>query len=402
MSESTLEVERIGRFLKLRLHWPFSQHDLSFIRSLPGRRWDGEHRVWIVPRSDSTVVALRQHFGDERLRLAATKSTLPPPPDPHPTLLERVREGLVVRGYSPRTRKVYLGQLERFIAWVATRSDRPGEVAGETQTKVTGETGSGSGATGTTGPGATGDFVEGILIGDQSEILIHRYLVDLVEHRNVSRSYHNQVVSALRFLFETVLGRPHLAIRIPRPRKERRLPEVLSPAEVARLLTRPRNLKHRAIVVLLYSGGLRVSEIVRLRPGDLDVDRGVLRVRGGKGAKDRNTLLARRAITVVQSYQDAYPTQHWLFPGADPDRHLTARSVQRVVTRAGQAAGILKHVTPHTLRHSFATHLLEGGTNLRIIQELLGHGSARTTQIYTHVSKSTLESVRSPLDNLPE
>jgi integrase/recombinase XerD len=166
------------------------------------------------------------------------------------------------------------------------------------------------------------------------------------------------------------------------------------------MLSRSRNPKHRALLMLLYSAGLRVGEVVRLRPSDLDVERGLLRVRRGKGNKDRYTLLAKRAVDAVRIYLDAYPTDLWLFPGTTPERHLTARSVQRVVKRAAQAAGIPKDVTTHTLRHSFATHLLEGGTNLRVIQELLGHQSARTTQIYTHVSKSTLESVRSPLDNL--
>jgi site-specific recombinase XerD len=154
--------------------------------------------------------------------------------------------------------------------------------------------------------------------------------------------------------------------------------------------------------MLLYSSGLRVGEVVRLRVADLDVDRRLVRVRKGKGGKDRYTLLARRAIDAVQVYRGAYDTGPWLFPGGRPDRHLGVRSVQRVVERSARAAGIAKRVSPHTLRHSFATHLLEAGTNLRIIQELLGHQSARTTQVYTHVAKSTFEAVRSPLDNLEE
>jgi site-specific recombinase XerD len=233
-----------------------------------------------------------------------------------------------------------------------------------------------------------------------ADALVQRYLLELIQIRRVSRSYQNQAVSALRFLFEAVLGRPRLALAIPRPRKERRLPEVLSAEEVARLLEKTRNHKHRALLMLLYSAGLRVGELVRLRPADLDLDRGMIRVRRGKGAKDRVTLLADRAVAAIQTYRAAYSADEWLFPGARKGRHLTSRSVQRVVARAARAAGIRKRVTPHTLRHSFATHLLEGGTNLRLIQELLGHGSARTTQIYTHVARTALESIRSPLDNL--
>ena len=170
--------------------------------------------------------------------------------------------------------------------------------------------------------------------------------------------------------------------------------------DVGRHIWSARNPKHRALLMLLYSAGLRLGEVVRLRPPDLDVERGLVRVRRGKGGKDRYTLLARCAVEAVRIYRDAYPTDQWLFPGYRPDRHLTTRSVQRIVKNAAEAACIEKDVTTHTLRHSFATHLLEAGTNLRVIQELLGHQSARTTQIYTHVAQSTIGAVRSPLDNL--
>ncbi len=246
----------------------------------------------------------------------------------------------------------------------------------------------------------TGSDVSGL--PDDPSTLAQEYIYELADVRGVSRSYHSQVVSAIRFLFEDVLDRPRLALSIPRPKPQRKLPSVLSTNEVARILARPRNLKHRALLMLLYSSGLRVSELVRLRPADVDADRRLLRVRRGKGGKDRYTLLARRAIEAVTIYQAAFPTDRWLFPGQKPDRHLTTRSVQRVLENAAQAAGIRKKVTPHMLRHSFATHLLESGTNLRIIQDLLGHRSARTTQIYTHVARSTLEGVRSPLDALGE
>lgn len=276
-------------------------------------------------------------------------------------LLERVRAALELKGYSPRTRKVYLGQLRRFFEWCGGGTPKlPEDPARDAQA----------------------------------------YLLQLVRGPGISKSYQNQIVSALRFLSEAVLGQPRLALRIPRPRKERKLPAVLSAGEVARMLGKTRNLKHRALLMLLYSAGLRVGEVVRLTPADLDMDRGLVRVRGGKGGKDRYTLLAQRAIEAVRLYRDAYPARSWLFPGGMKETHLTTRSVQRIVHESAKAAGIEKHVTAHTLRHSFATHLLEGGTNLRVIQELLGHQSARTTQVYTHVARSTLETVRSPLDNL--
>ena len=307
----------------------------------------GETRASPLDRSESDPTA-------PPASLAATE----PPTD---DVLEQVRAALTLQGYSARTRKAYLGQLPRFLAWCGGgRPVIPEDPAAEART----------------------------------------YLLDLIERQRVSKSYQNQVVSALRFMCESVLDQPGLALRIPRPRKERRLPAVLAPGEVARMLARAKNPKHRALLMLLYSAGLRVGEVVRLRPEDLDVERRLVRVRRGKGGKDRYTLLARRAVEAVRLYRDAYPTERWLFPGSRLDRHLTSRSVQRIVKHAALAAEVEKDVTPHTLRHSFATHLLEGGTNLRVIQELLGHQSARTTQIYTHVAQTTLESVRSPLDQL--
>jgi site-specific recombinase XerD len=274
--------------------------------------------------------------------------------------LARIYEALTLRGFSAPTRKVYLGHLRRFLEWCEREDRTPSD------------------------PSAA-----------------QSYLIGLIDGRGISRSYHNQLVSALKFLFESVLGQPELSLRVPRPRREHTLPVVLSPEEVGAMLERTRNPKHRALLMVVYSAGLRVGEVTRLRVGDLDTERGLIRVRRGKGGKDRYTLLARRALDAVRIYLAAYPTTDWLFPGGRSGRHLTTRSVQRIVERAARAARIPKTVTTHALRHSFATHLLEGGTNLRIIQELLGHSSARTTQIYTHVATSRLEAVRSPLDALP-
>jgi len=357
--------------LEIRLSPGFSPADLESIRSLPGRRWQADRRCWVVPDDAHALERVRRAFGQEGVVVTgvgaegpAAAQSSPAEPDLATSidLLVGVRRGLVLRGYSARTRSVYLGHVRRFLDWAGRTAEELPEDPGP---------------------------------------IIEEYLLTLVR-RPVSRSYHSQVVSALRFFFETVLNRPRVALAIPRPRKETRLPIVLSQGEVSRLLQRTRNLKHRALLMILYSSGLWVGEVVRLRPEDLDPDRRLLRVRRGKGGKDRYTLLARRAVEEVRTYQRAYPAGRWLFPGGRLDRHLSTRSVQRVVQRSAQAAGITKKVTPHTLRHSFATHLLEAGTNLRIIQELLGHQSARTTQIYTHVATSTFEAVRSPLDNLED
>jgi site-specific recombinase XerD len=348
--------------IEITLHKGFTSKELNVVRSLPDRRYDAGRRIWVAPKANAAITTLKEAFGSTGVLVVGESGpSAAIDPDAADNVMERVQDALTLRRYSPRTRKVYLGHLRRFLEWCGNGVPRlPEDPVGRTEA----------------------------------------YIIELILERKISRSYQNQVVSAVRFLCESVLGEPTLALKIPRPRKESRLPSVLSQEEVARLLQKPRNSKQRAILMLLYSAGLRVGEVVRLKPSDLDVERGVIRVRRGKGAKDRYTLLARRAGEAVSIYRNAYPTGKWLFPGERRDRHLTARSVQRMVKNAAEAAEIEKNVTAHTLRHSFATHLLEGGTNLRIIQELLGHQSARTTQIYTHVARSTIEAVRSPLDDL--
>lgn len=219
----------------------------------------------------------------------------------------------------------------------------------------------------------------------------------LIDEKKVSRSYLDQAISAIKFFYKRVLRKPQPVAEIPRPRKERRLPTVLGREAVLRLLYAVDNLKHQALLMLVYSAGLRVSEVVRLRPEDLNEERGLIHVRG-KGRKDRYTLLSKVALKVVTAYQEAYHPEGWLFPGAKPGRHLSARSVEKVLEKARKRAKSPQHATPHTLRHCFATHLLEEGADLRYIQELLGHSSPKTTQIYTLVSRKELSRIRSPLD----
>jgi integrase/recombinase XerD len=174
----------------------------------------------------------------------------------------------------------------------------------------------------------------------------------------------------------------------------------LSADEVVRLLRTVQNIKHRAILYLTYSSGLRVGEVVRLRIEDIDPARKTVKVRQGKGRKDRMTLLSDAALQVLNDYMKRVHLESWLFPGGEEGRHITERSVQKVFEKARGQAGIVKKVSVHALRHSFATHLLEGGTDLRYIQELLGHQSSKTTEIYTHVSVKDVRRIQSPLDRI--
>ncbi|WP_239023019.1 tyrosine-type recombinase/integrase [Pontibacter mangrovi] len=187
--------------------------------------------------------------------------------------------------------------------------------------------------------------------------------------------------------------------QVERPEKADRLPTVLSKQEVQRILSATANLKHRCLLQLLYAGGLRIGEVINLKITDVQSERNLLLIRGGKGKKDRTTLLSQKLLESLRAYYREYRPKVWLFEGQYGGQYTTD-SIRNVFKGCVQKAGLQKKVTPHSLRHSFATHLLEQGTNLRYIQSLLGHKSSKTTEIYTHITSHGLESIVSPLDNL--
>jgi integrase/recombinase XerD len=229
---------------------------------------------------------------------------------------------------------------------------------------------------------------------------LRAYLVYLVQERRVSLSYYKQTRAALRFLYRITLGRHDVPDVIPPVKQPRTLPVVLSPEEVARFFAAIRNIKHRAILMTAYAAGLRVSEATQLQVSDIDSQRMVIRVRQGKGRKDRYVMLSPRLLEFLRAYWKSVRPQGILFPGATPDRPITTEGIKKVCQRARVAAGLGKAITAHTLRHSFATHLLEGGTDLRTIQVLLGHRSLNTTARYIHVATAALPSIKSPFDRL--
>jgi site-specific recombinase XerD len=229
---------------------------------------------------------------------------------------------------------------------------------------------------------------------------IREYLHYLIQEKKASQSGVSQAYSALKFFYETTLKRDWNGYRIPRVRKGKKLPVVLSQQEIQAIFSATRNLKHRAVLMTIYSAGLRISEVVHLKVVDLDSQRMVIRVEQGKGQKDRYTLLAQRTLDVLRDYWKEYRPQGWLFPGKPITEPLSVSAVQRVFEKALLRAGIKKPASVHTLRHSFATHLLEAGTDLFHIQRLLGHTSLKTTAIYLHLSRKDLGGVTSPLDLL--
>lgn len=231
---------------------------------------------------------------------------------------------------------------------------------------------------------------------DEEEI--RGYLHHLIEERKASQSVISQSYSALKFFFEKTLQREWNASRIPRSKQRRKLPEVLSKQEVASIFSATKNLKHRAILMTIYSGGMRVGEVTRLKVSDIDSGRMMIRVNEGKGMKDRYTLLGERNLDVLRLYYKGYQPSEWLFPGRSASEPVSVSSVQRVFKASLHRAGIKKKASVHTLRHCFATHLLEAGTDLYYIQRLLGHNSARTTSVYLHITGRDLSKIRSPID----
>lgn len=274
-----------------------------------------------------------------------------------PTLFAVLREEIRLRNYSHKTYKAYKSCLRNFIQYFTPRHPR-----------------------------------------DLTNDDIRSYLLYLIDHEHLAASTINQAFNAIRFLYVELYKMPFAIKGIPRPQKEHTLPNVLSQDEVLRIFSNVSNLKHKTLLMLIYSAGLRVGESVRLTISDIDGERKMIHLRGAKGKKDRYTLLSDSVLITLREYYKVYKPKVYLFEGQGEREHLSERSIQEVFRRAVKSAGIKKPITVHGLRHSFATHLLENGVDLRYIQELLGHRSSKTTEIYTHVSKKTLSKIINPLD----
>lgn len=268
----------------------------------------------------------------------------------------RMEKELKLRGLSPRTGQTYLRIVHNYVKYYR----RPAENMG---------------------------------VGEARAYVLH-----LIEEKGLSRSSIIQAVCALRFFYQKVLRQQLELDLLPLQKRRRTVPSPISEREVAALLEAESDLKNRAILMIFYSGGLRLQEALQLRPVDIDSAGMRIRIRAGKGNKERYVMLSSTLLDTLRTYFKQYKPEKWLFYGKTKADPVNSRSVQKMIHKAAAAAGIRKRVTAHILRHSFATHLLDRGTNLRYIQDLLGHRSIKTTMIYTHVSRRTLTEVISPLD----
>ena len=370
-SEIGLEVTAKQLILKM----PKNEVDIEFIRTFKYVRWDKATYRWVIPNYGQNLKLLQSYF-NSRLAYVVYKEAAPPkliptikpdevvvclPPLASENLpeIEQFRRWMEHKRYSPSTVNTYVHAITVFLQFI--------------QPKTSAEATS-----------------------DDMQRFVYQYMIP---HR-LSFSYQNQAVNAAKLFFKTIRGSKLEVEQLERPRREHKLPNVLSKEEVKRIIETHINQKHRTMLSLIYACGLRRSELLNLKLEHVDSKRNMLLILNAKGKKDRMIPLSDRVIALLRDYYKAYRPVVWLFEGQEPGEKYSETSLEQVLKQALRKANIQKKVTLHWLRHSYATHLLEAGTDLRYIQELLGHKSSKTTEIYTHVSMQSLQKVKSPFDDL--
>ena len=351
---------------RIKLLFAYNKALSELINSFPYRKWDGENKWWTIPYSEFLLDQLKQKClelsfimnieEEDRTSVKPKKSVLDvlnykKCPDEFVNKLQELR-------YGESTIKNYSTMFEEFI-----------------------------------------NYYNKLDYKTIDEPKITAFLRYLVTERKVSASYQNQAINAIKFYYERCLGGQRKIYTVERPKNEKKLPTVLSEEEIAELIRGTINIKHKAILMLIYSAGLRISEAIRLKIKDIDSDRMQLRIEQSKGKKDRYTILSVKLLAILRQYFTEYQPKQYLFEG-EPEKPYSIRSIQNIMKEACWRANITKKVSVHTLRHSFATHLLENGTDLRYIQSLLGHSSSKTTEIYTHITTKGFDQIKSPLDKL--
>jgi len=320
--------------------------------SIPGCYFSGPQKSWVMPQTKACL--------DQFLKLFPSKpKTEIKSGNSYDKALKDFSDQLILKRYSENTIIVYKEQIVRFFKYYS--KEDPSELTDED---------------------------------------VKEYMLFLLNEKKISFSLQKQVISAIKFYFEKILRRETKKYYFEIPKsKERKLPIVLSKREVKQIIDCINNLKHRAILSTIYSAGLRLSELVNLKIADIDSERKLIYVRGGKGKKDRTTILSIELLELLRKYFKEFKPKIWLFEGVNGGQY-SKRSVQEIFYKALEKTTIDKKVSVHSLRHSFATHLLEQGEDLRYIQKILGHKSSKTTEIYTHVTSIGMNKIKSPLDSI--
>jgi integrase/recombinase XerD len=353
---------------------------INEVKQIPGVKYSNSNKCWYIPDEENALTkiieTLKGKVWVDFSNLKRNTSALEQPPNkPKETkpsapprqlseeqeqALRMMAQKLALRGYSANTLRTYQQHFKEFLLFY--KDSHPIDI---------------------------------------EEIEIRNYLLYLVEKRKLSKSTQNQAVNSIKFFYEKVLRQERKVYYLERPMKDKKLPEVLSQEEVVGIFEALDNIKHKIMLMLIYAAGLRRSELLNLRVGDVDIDRNIVFIRSGKGHKDRQSVMSQSLVPLLQQYLKEYNPLIWLFEGRNGEQY-SATSLQQVLKQAVRRTEIKKSVRLHMLRHSFATHLLESGTSTRYIQVLLGHESAKTTEIYAHVSRFALDKIKSPLDSLPD
>lgn len=351
---------------RLKIMFKFNKALVDAIKKLPFWKWDETNKWWTIPYSEKLLIDFQEIVNQNGLvfrmeeeiatgRIAKTSQqnmiNYRTCPETYLLKLKELR-------YSERTLKNYKGHFEELINHYPKHD-----------------------------------------IDKIDERMIIAFCQFLVIERKVSASYQNSAINAIKFYYERVLGGQRKFYSLTRPLQEKTLPNVLNIKEVTDLLKATKNVKHHAILVTIYSAGLRIGEVVNLRIKDIDSTRMQIRVQQSKGKKDRYTILSTKTLQILREYVKSYRPKEFLFEGAEGGQY-SVRSIQNFFSDSCKKASIAKKVSVHTLRHSFATHLLEKGTDLRYIQLLLGHESSKTTEIYTHMTTKGFDQIVSPIDDL--
>jgi site-specific recombinase XerD len=350
------------------LEFDFDLEIKEVVKVIPHASWNPTLKAWTLPYQEGILEKLLAHFQGKawldysKFRKISIDQLPPSLPALNSNLEEEIkkfREWMQNRRYSESTIKNYVQSLSLFLRFTGNKN--PEEI---TNTDL------------------------------------ESFHKDYIISRNYSASFQSLVINAVKLYFSNRLKRKLEPVAIERPKSPRLLPHVLSKAEVKAILEAHQNIKHRAMLSLIYACGLRRSELLNLKPQDIDSTRGMLRVNQGKGKKDRMVPISEKLVSLLREYYQYEKPKEYLFEGQVAKEKYSEGSLQKVLKSALKKAKIKKPVTLHWLRHSYATHLLESGTDLRYIQELLGHNSSKTTEIYTHVSQKSLQKIRSPFDDL--
>jgi integrase/recombinase XerD len=368
----TIEPMRHKGEDRVKLIFPYDDVLLGMVKKIPGSAWSRTMKCWHIPDGPDTLNYILKIFkGIAWIDYTAFKNKpeskkgtgvslvlVPAAVEDH-AMIGELKRWMEYKRYSPSTIKTYIGAALVFIRFIKPKA-----------------------------------------IAEANNDDVVRFTNEYILANKLSASYQNQAINAIKLFFREVLKSKIVVDEIERPRSEHRLPNVLSKEEVKAILQAPSNIKHKAMLSLIYACGLRRSELLNLKLADVDSKRGLLIIRQAKGKKDRVAPLPEKIVVILREYYITSKPENWLFEGQVKGERYTETSLQEVFKSALRKTGIRKSASLHWLRHSFATHLLENGTDLRYIQEILGHKSSKTTEIYTHVTNKNIQRIKSPFEDM--